>query len=282
IWDHDNLCRFIDQADEIRRAYSGFITTGDVLSALADWMQAERPDFVEVMTAFLQKELLYSQAAKLESAGTDFDRQVPLAGVFVDLPFTQFLQEAATPQSTSPSVPKVVALLLKGGAVVLRSDTNDRASSTAQISEFPLARVVIVGGPGQGKSTVSQFLCQLYRAAILQSRPSQFLTSDAIHVIRSLQQQRANESQTLPVIRRFPIRIELNQFATELAKNPHLSLFEYIRTQITRLGSTVCSPNDLRSWLRIYPWLVVLDGLDEVPASTNRREMLQQIENFRV
>ena len=281
VWDYDSLCRFIDGEQSLRRAYSGFITSGDVLSAMADWMTAERPDFAQVMTAFLQKELLFSQAARLESAGTHFNKQVPLADVFVDLPFTEFAQDAATPQNRSEA--RIVSLLLRGGSRVLRAKGHDSPKGALTDAEVAnLTRIVIVGGPGQGKSTLGQFLCQLYRASILQSRSSQFLAPDVVHVIRALQEQRASRAESLPETRRFPIRIELNQFATELAGEPNLTVLEYIRRQVSRLGSADCSTADLRSWLGTYPWVVVLDGLDEVPASTNRQEMLQQIEDFRI
>jgi hypothetical protein len=39
---------------------------------------------------------------------------------------------------------------------------------------------------------------------------------------------------------------------------------------------------NLRGWLEAYPWLVVLDGLDEVPASSNRSEVLAAVRNFLV
>jgi len=48
------------------------------------------------------------------------------------------------------------------------------------------------------------------------------------------------------------------------------------------LSTTDCSKNDIKSWLQLYPWLVVFDGLDEVPSSSNRIQLLKQIEDFRI
>jgi hypothetical protein len=40
------------------------------------------------------------------------------------------------------------------------------------------------------------------------------------------------------------------------------------------------SPARLNSWLRLCPWAVILDGLDEVPSSAARRELYLRIDTF--
>ena len=100
-------------------------------------------------------------------------------------------------------------------------------------------------------------------------------------IIQELEQQQ-KDSGCLPITRRFPIRIELRAFSSALAIDSNLTLIEYLRTEISRLGSTSIHLEDLKSWLGSYPWLLVLDGLDEVPPSSNRQDVMQQIENFQV
>lgn len=46
-------------------------------------------------------------------------------------------------------------------------------------------RVVLVGGPGQGKSTLGQLLCQVYRVALLSDRPETSLGPAAVQVLRA-------------------------------------------------------------------------------------------------
>jgi hypothetical protein len=40
------------------------------------------------------------------------------------------------------------------------------------------------------------------------------------------------------------------------------------------------SQKDFRCWLAAYPWILVLDGLDEVPLSSNRSQVMQAIRDF--
>src|SRR5262249_19122482 len=86
----------------------------------------------------------------------------------------------------------------------------------------------------------------------------------------------------LPITRRFPVRVELRTFSYALAKEPSLTLLEYLRAEIARLGSATILLEDLKAWLGSYPWLIALAGLDEGPPSSNRREVMQQINAFLV
>jgi hypothetical protein len=50
--------------------------------------------------------------------------------------------------------------------------------------------------------------------------------------------------------------------------------------RLNNLTDSTCSVEDLRRWLGAYPWLIILDGLDEVPPSSNRGEVMREIERF--
>jgi hypothetical protein len=87
VWDYNDLRTFLDGDADLRSAYGHFITAGDVLAQMMDLLSPQRADFADVMHTFLQKELIADMSAKLQSAGEDPDVQIPLANVFVDLPF---------------------------------------------------------------------------------------------------------------------------------------------------------------------------------------------------
>jgi len=287
IWSYDELCRFIDDNLEIRKAYAGFITTGDILSEMMCLIQMQKPDFLTIMTTFLQKQLLHDQAARLDSAGQVMDQQIQLARVFVDLPVTSDVEKAHEPLETNGNLGEhgLVTQLLKHGSEVLRNATRGSLTAARQdptTEELRHPRVVVVGGPGQGKSTLGQYLCQLYRTAILRVRPSDMLDDAVTSVIRTVEESLHLEKKDFPTTHRFPIRIPLSRYASELAGDDKLTILEYIRREISHYGSAECSLSDLLRWLGCFPWFVVLDGLDEVPPSSNRREVLRMISDFRV
>ena len=87
----------------------------------------------------------------------------------------------------------------------------------------------------------------------------------------------------LPGCRRFPLRVTLNHFARELASTSPIqprSLIGYLTERIAHRTDSELRVDDLKLWLRSYPWLLILDGLDEVPSSSNRDEVLAAIQEF--
>ena len=275
----DELRTFVDGDVSIRRAYAHFITAGDVLTEMMSVLAEQKRDFADVISAFLQKELLNDQFAKLQSAGQHFERQTPLSQVFVDLPAAIVKEAATAPLEPGPSTPHAVwaaAALLEAGSMVLRRTDfepkiehsvppAERGSvpsdvGTSSTNDGRARRFVVVGGPGQGKSTLGQYLCQLYRAAILSDRALK-LTPEANGVIAAIAEECKAEGRILPTTRRFPIRVVLDRYAAQLAKDETLTLLRYFQKEISRLGSADCTIEDLKRWLAEYPWLIVLDGL---------------------
>ncbi len=107
------------------------------------------------------------------------------------------------------------------------------------------ARIVILGDPGAGKTTLSRFLVTLIAGAI---------TMPAVKV--------AGE----PV----PVRVAFRDFVEKRLKNPNLSLLEYLDLQArTELSLTL--PKDfLRTVIEQGQAVLILDGLDEVGAPEHR------------
>lgn len=286
VWDYDKLCRLLDGQPEICRKYAGFITAGDVLSEIIKSVDGMKPDFALIMSRFLQSELRADQFVKLEQAGQTADQKTLLAQVFIDLPVTDRLLNDPLEKEQDPNklAPGFVAEVLEAGAQVLKGSVTSAMDMPSRRLNIPATlqpgRFVVVGGPGQGKSTLGQFICQLHRAAILRDRPTHSLIMEATTTLNHIQQQCQACGVDLPAARRFPVRIVLDQFANDLATGKINSLLAYLVRRIKTLTDYECSVTDLRRWLGAYPWLIVLDGLDEVPPTSNRAEVISKITDF--
>ncbi|MDE3098491.1 MAG: hypothetical protein KGJ88_03380 [Verrucomicrobiota bacterium] len=144
-------------------------------------------------------------------------------------------------------------------------------------------RIVLLGGPGQGKTTVGQFACQVYRASILKAAERGVVREvrEALRLIR----QQCGQSVPVPSGRRYPLHIDLKALAAFLSRhdvNNAPSLLEFIRVRISQRVCAEVSNEDLKLWLKEYPWFIVFDGLDEVPATGNREGTMQCINEFMV
>ncbi|WP_242360517.1 NACHT domain-containing NTPase [Anaeromyxobacter sp. SG17] len=292
VWDYDKLCRLLDNNADVRTRYSTFITPGDVLAEALRGTSAP-PDFHETITAFLQRELRADQYVKLEQAGYANEEQTRLAQVFVDVPAHPRPEsfddvddaeedddfEDADREDIEPGV---VDTLLQGAAQKLdRASVTERAAALGRGPECPEpGRYVLVGGPGQGKTTLGQYVCQLHRAAILRDVPQRQMSAESTQALSEFLSQTERDGFMLPTVRRFPVRIVLSQFADALASRSATSLLSYLALRLRNAARTAVTEEHLRVWLTRYPWLLVLDGLDEVPPSSNRQDVIDRITDF--
>ena len=255
----------------------------------------------DLLVEFLEKELLSDECVNLEQAGHNPEERIPLATVFVDLPThseppgvrTQTLVDAGIdiddidvsirPSDGEGFIKDILAASSERldpaslGTSAISHSLDSRASRESR------GRFVLIGGPGQGKTTLTQFICQIFRAAIISRKPSDRLAPELRSALEIMQSHCETEGINHVVVPRFPFKLVLNDFAKALSSNdtPQVnSVFSYLARQIGKRTDTDISANDLRRFLAVYPSVIVFDGLDEVPASSNRAQVLDAIRDF--
>jgi hypothetical protein len=204
IWDYDKLARFLDGATEIQRTYAAWIQPGDVLAAALEWIGGFEPNFEKAIVNYLQKQLIRDHYLRLDQSGhsAGAETKVAVERVFIDLTASAQPTNDPPDEGTDESKlqPGVVSVLLTLGAAKWNRPADQRrpfSERAAASTQGRTGRVVLVGGPGQGKSTTGQYLCQLYRASILRER--HHLDQQAVEVIEAIETHCKQELLEIPV-----------------------------------------------------------------------------------
>jgi hypothetical protein len=261
IWHADHVRSMIDAHQDVRWAYPGLLTVGDVLALLGS---ADAPLGTMDMRDPLREEILRSlrqdRYIRLSQAGGPGDAILWLDDIAIDLP--------AHLDDGQGASHRAVRYILELGDMNLRQRQPDRVTRP---------NVVVVGGPGQGKSTLSQLVAQAYRVAMLQE-------ADLGPVVREVVDGTVAALDRLglgvPSNRRWPVRVDLAKYAEEISTGSETTLLRWISAMIQKRTEQDIQPAQLREWLRTWPWALILDGLDEVPSASARRMLYQQIEQL--
>ena len=256
----------LDNNESVRKAYTSFLLCGDVLNQLYEWMLREQGQeqkiINEAILRFAEYEFKADMYSRLEQAGDLRDSKIMLEKVFVDL-------ETSTTGVQAEGDSRFISNMIMHG--------NRPQVITAEGRKIN-NRFVLLGGAGQGKSTISQFLAQIYRAHLLKFDNTCEASDQIQSFIKCYEKDYAYEIKCL----RIPIRIILKDYAAWIAKNPDSSrgVMDYIIHKINIRVSANCETEGLREFMKTRSWVFIFDGLDEVPMSSNRAVILENISAF--
>lgn len=259
--DGNQLDAWLDIHEGVRRAYGAFLTPGDVL---ADLVGLDRDLPADKLEPPLQKHargsLIRDRRVYFDEAGGD-GAGVPLDRIAVDLP----VRVRATGEAS-----RAIAYTMDRGEHVLKR-------SIATIDKP--RHVILTGAPGNGKTTITRFLVQAYRAAMLAEAEN--VGEDHTEAITGTAGKLSLLGRGLPTLRRWAIRIDLAEFAKGYVSGERKSLMAFIARQVTAEGYTrTLEPWHLKSWMEAWPWFVALDGLDEVSEPVVRKWVINCVHEF--
>lgn len=272
IWDRHNLDALLSVHNGVRLAYKGLMTVADVLSALGDWTQVLSAGEVEdALRRHARSALLADGKLYLSEAGGD-NASIQVQEVAIDLPVLRTPGEAIEDEPTRREQRE--SLL----NVVL--DHADRVLKPGVSAYKGPKHFVLTGDPGNGKSTMSRLLTQIFRSRFMKDSAS--LSSQHRTVLEATQQAVQTRFRRPPPSHpRWPVRIDLAEYAEERGHLLDDTLLRWITTKINAssdVGSITAK--SMTRWQQEWPWFVVFDGLDEVTEPRVRATVIERIVSF--
>lgn len=264
-WDYNEIRTMLDEHTAIRQRYLELIVIGDLLVQLESLLPKKTALEAERLAGNTVAELINRQWVRTGDAGYRDGSKVRLADIAIDLPCRSRVRASTSSE--------------------LRIST---AATTIRLGDAVLSRpggpgprgVVVVGGPGQGKSTIAQVIAHAYRVAFLADTDVSRFGVNAESAFDGLRSRLVAADVPTPIRRRWPIVVELAKAGTSVAKSDDtFSLLKYIASSIIVKGEPA-DPGALLDWMRSWPICLVLDGLDEVPDAKIRTKLIEAISAF--
>lgn len=261
IWGGSKIIGLLTAHPEIAEYYADLVTPGHVISSIYKKIIRSDASIESIVRDLVVTRFDDHQYTKLDQAGSDADNRPGIHTLYTDLPY----------RSPSQANKRMVAVDL-AHTCSLNHNLDLKAPLTESWKKWLLdpkrSRVwFIKGGPGQGKSTSTQFLSQIHRAAIILGpdgptvTPKQRERADEIR-------KRALADDIWPLVPRVPVSIELRLFAQWFGARPKgqsRRIITYLAEQLSLSIAQNVSISDLRTSVSAGRWLFVFDGLDEVP-----------------
>lgn len=261
IWGGTKILQLLAMNPDVAAYYSHFLTPGHILQELYSQIQDAQASVAAIVRQLIVAQLTEQQYTKLEQAGSPSDQRPGIQKLFTDLPFV------------SQDVGYVGFALRDLAKAVAQNHTitkqQPRGENWARWYRHPpRARIWFVkGGPGNGKSTISQFLCQIQRAALIlepDAPTTTFQQRELAYEVKSV----AQNSGFWPSAPRIPVSIELKEFAKwygERADTEPRGVLTFLTDRLSQRVEQAVHAGTLKRAFAQGRWLFVFDGLDEVP-----------------
>lgn len=260
IWGGSKILSYLDQHRSVAQRYGHFLTPGHVLTELLNELADQRASIDKIVRTLLVKGLDDHRYTKLEQAGSH-DIRPEMQDLFVDLPV----------RARDFDIAGSASAWLASASSEIHTAPPDKPRDTDWTlwSQFPTRSrsFFLKAGPGRGKSTIGQYFAQLNRASLLLASPSIIAPDD----IRSLAERiRSKAGAAWPTPPRLPLQIDLKEYAhfySGQSNTQPRGILSFVATTLTRDIQEPVSVGLLRRALTRNRWLVVFDGLDEVPSA---------------
>lgn len=261
-WDGNQIEKLLAAHASVRHSFPAFLTAADVFANLSQFTNNLPAEELEpALRSHARSALTSDGLIYFDEAGGSEGAGFPVHELATDLPIT-----------TAGGERHISAI----GYILDRAEHMLKPRTT--LHQRP-RHLVVTGAPGNGKTTLSKFLVQVLRAAMLDGAAN--LSLDQQRVIDGTRTALSRVDRPLPRHRRWAIRIDLAEYAQEGGLVADSTLLRWISQKVSaRSNHGDIQPSLLKSWMTRWPWFLVLDGLDEVTEPHIRKRLIQQVVEF--
>ena len=273
-WWRNEIERRLDDAWNIKWSFPEVLSNQDILRAIVERELSEDAERrTTIVRAFVRDQFDYDVDVRFKQV----DLQNKLLDLFMDVPI-DLREHLGSMQSNHRERRALFGIARKHNSS--RHPSNSRLGAATvfldPIAQRDLPRVVLEGAPGQGKSTIVQYLCQIHRGRLLNEE--------------EFSNRIPEKHRNSPI--RLPFKIDCRDFALWLSgKNPfqtegtnetleieYRSLESFVAKQMeVSSGGARFDVSDVQAVVKRSPILCVFDGLDEVADVKERRRVVEEI-----
>ena len=286
VWWRDDLDRRLESEESIKWSYPEILKATDLLPLLIpNSRNNEDTQATRAIKGYMTAQYNTDRNVKFKQV----ELQHSLTDLFVDLPLGRKRPQVERNRRDRFPVEGLSAI----SAYIRQLDFDEdygfesenpvdhSGLAAAFLLKMPLVegvtRFVVEGAPGQGKSTVTQFLCQVNRLRFLKKK-FELASVDDLH-------------KTVPI--RVPFRVDLRDYAnwvtthnssanaTTLSSLPTRedgSLENFLANQVeSQSGGLKITADELLQFFARYHSVIVLDGFDEVADIETRKRIVEEI-----
>lgn len=260
IWDANQVQALLRTYPQVRQGIPGLLTPGDIFASLGEVFGVLPAKDVEAgLRAHARTALVGEGNIYFDEAGSGDVSAMPLHEVVIDLPVTI--------TTAQPGRRQLLHKVIDHAEHILKPSLS--------IHDGP-RHIIVAGAPGNGKTTATKFLTQAYRAAFVDGATD--LGADHQRVIAGTANALQRLGMTPPQHRRWPMRVDLAEYAQTYGSTEDASLLRFIADKVSALSDLgTITPSALLSWMKQWPWLLVLDGLDEVTEPSIRKRLIERV-----
>ena len=261
IVDGNHLTTLLDAYEGVRRAVDGFLQAGDVLADLARFTGVlSEGELARALKRHARWALTNERKIYFDEAGAD-PKGFPVEDVVIDLPV------------------RLHATGEQDHVIRYAQDRGDRLLRPSLAAVDKPRHLVVVGAPGNGKTTVSRFLVHAYRATWLGE--DEDLGDEHRKTVRETAAALGGMGRPPPAHRRWPLRVDLARFSMDKATDPDFTLLTFMAQTLSKQApADRVTKAALDQWLRVWPSFLILDGLDEVTEPSVRKGLISDVEAF--